>query len=288
MTEPSGRPVCAVHLDLDGYSDICRVHGWTAQTRRDALNQSGMYNALEFFSKQNIPATMFAIAQDVRSATKAENLRDAISAGHEIASHSITHRKLTGLSSAEKRKEIAESKAMLEQALGVRVRGFRAPEFAIDTESLRLLETEGYDFDSSLFPNRKTPARPHTVHPGGTLMELPLPAHAPLPLPFHPSYSLVLGNWYFKTGLRQSIRQRLPLVLLFHLTDFADPVPDQDLPNWTAGVYTLSFLSQAEKLRRCTAMLEFVQRHYRIVSTTEFIESQAGHTEEALKAGNRA
>ncbi len=194
MTEPSGRPVCAVHLDLDGYTDICRVHGWTAQTRRDALNQSGMYNALEFFSKHNIPATMFAIAQDVRSATKAENLRDAISAGHEIASHSITHRKLTELSSAEKRKEIADSKAMLEQALGIRVRGFRAPEFAIDAESLRLLESEGYDFDSSLFPNRKTPARPHTVHPGGTLLELPLPAHAPLPLPFHPKLQPVLGN----------------------------------------------------------------------------------------------
>jgi polysaccharide deacetylase len=271
------RPVCAVHLDLYGFTDICRVHGWTAQTRRDALNQSGTYNALEFFSRHGIRATMFAIGQDVRNAGKAENLRDAINAGHEIASLSLTHRRLTGLSSAEKRKEIADSKAMLEDALGVRVRGFRAPESAIDAESLRLLESEGYDFDSSLFPNRKTPARPYTVHPGGTLMELPLPAHALLPLPFHPSYSLVLGNWYFKTGLRQSIRQGLPLILLFHLTDFADPIPDEDLPNWTAGIYTLSFLSQADKLRRCTAMLEFVQQHYRIVSTTEFIESQAVH-----------
>jgi hypothetical protein len=160
------------------------------------------------------------------------------------------------------------------------VRGFRAPGFAVDGDVCGLLESAGYDYDCSLFPDSRTakrvgvasvPCTPHVFGASSRLLELPMPAHAPLPVPFHPSYSLVLGNTYFRLGLQRARRTGAPLLLLFHLTDFADPVPDGDLPNGKAKLFTLSFMSSAAKLQRCTRMLKLVRRHYRVISTADLL-----------------
>jgi hypothetical protein len=268
-------------MDLDGFTDICRVHGWPCGDDRDALSGSGMGNALEFFSRERIPATLFAIAQDVHDAAKRRRLHEAVTQGHEIASHSVTHRTLTRLSAEEKRREIVDSRATLQDALSVPVRGFRAPGFAVDAESLHFVEEAGYDYDSSLFPGRSgakrvglatIPVAPHHPLRGtGRLRELPMPPRASLPFPFHPSYSLVMGNWYFELGLRRVRPNAAPLVLLFHLTDFADPLPAYQLHGWKARLYTLSSISAADKLDRCRRMLEAVRKRYRIVSTAELL-----------------
>lgn len=269
-------------MDLDGYTDICRVHGWRFASRRDAIFETGMRNAFEFFERYRISATLFTIAQDVRDAAKKEYLCEAIRHGHEIGSHTTTHRKLSGLAPGEKRKEICDSRDMLEQALSVPVRGFRAPGFVMDADALRLLEPAGYHYDCSLFPDSRTakrlgldaiPCTPHILGTSKRLLELPMPAYAPLPVPFHPSYSLVLGSGYFRLGIRGARRSGAPLLLLFHLTDFADPLPNADLPNWKAKFYSLSFLGRAQKLARCATMLGLVQRHYRIVSTTDLVRN---------------
>lgn len=280
MNTPANPPA-VVHMDLDGYADICRVHGWRFDSERDWLSETGLRNALEFFSQHKIRASLFTIAQDVHDAAKKARLCEAVGHGHEIGSHSVTHRKLTRLPYEEKRREISDSRSMIEQALAVPVRGFRAPGFDVDAEALRLMEAAGYQYDSSLFPGSGTakqgglesvPNIPHALGQARRFVELPMPARSGLPFPFHPSYSLVLGNWYFNVGVRRFRRTGAPLVLLFHLTDFADPVPDEQLPNWKAKVFTVSFLSKDEKLRRCREMLEVVQQHYRIVSTAELLD----------------
>jgi hypothetical protein len=102
-------------------------------------------------------------------------------------------------------------------------------------------------------------------------MELPMPGYDWLPFPFHPSYCLVLGTWYFRLGLRRFHRWGAPLVLLFHLTDFADPLPPDRLPGRKARLFTLSHMKGAPKRRRCAEMVDLVQSHYRIVDSTELL-----------------
>jgi peptidoglycan/xylan/chitin deacetylase (PgdA/CDA1 family) len=276
--------MCAVHVDLDGYADICRVHGWPFEGGRDSIFESGLRNAFEFLTRHQVRATLFTIARDVYDAAKKDYLCEAVRHGHEFGSHTTSHRKLTELAPEDQRQEIGESRDTLEQALGVPVRGFRAPGFAIDAGAIALIESAGYHYDCSLFPDSRTakraglasiPCTPHLLGPSKALIELPMPAYAPLPVPFHPSYSLVLGTGYFRAGLGRARRTAAPLLLLFHLTDFADPLPSAELPNWRARFYTLSFLSRAEKLRRCARMLDLVRKHYRIVGTADLMrESQ--------------
>jgi hypothetical protein len=103
-----------------------------------------------------------------------------------------------------------------------------------------------------------------------------MPAYRPLPWPFHPSYSLVLGTWYFRLGLRAFRRSHAPLVLLFHLTDFAEPLREAILPNRRARLFTLSHLDSGAKRQRCRQMLNMVAREYRLAATSELLNSSIG------------
>ncbi len=273
-----------VHLDLDGATAIYAMRGWSYPSRTDALFDSGLSNALRFFDALGVRATLMVIAEDLDDPAKRHLLVDAVSSGHEIASHALTHRVLTDLDRDGKWREINDSRRSIEATLGVDVRGFRAPGFHIDRESLELVAAAGYAYDSSLFSTANCARRigtakvsraPHRPVANSPLLELPLPMHAPLPLPFHPSYSLVLGDWHFHAGLKRFLVTRAPLVLLFHLTDFADPLPAAERPNWAATFYTLSFLSAARKHECCQRMLGWAMRDYQLTDTAQLLASLA-------------
>lgn len=277
----TANPPAAVHLDLDGAAAIYEAHGWEPGFAEDDLFTTGLSNALGFFEERGVTATLFTIARDLDDPAKRPLIEEAVRRGHEIGSHSTTHRRLSGLTTDQKREEIAGSRRRLEDALGVPVSGFRAPEFDVDAESLGLIAEAGYRFDSSVFPNAASakrlggrrpevvPYRPLAEH---GLIELPMPRHAPLPFPFHPCYSLVLGRWYFRLGLGAFRKSGAPLVILFHLTDFAEPVPDRFLLGLKSRLFTLSHLGAATKRRRCVRMLDLVTRNYELMSTTALLD----------------
>ena len=276
----AARPRCVVHLDLDGARHIFRVHGWRHRDTADALFESALPAALALFAELQIPVTFFAIAEDLDDASKLALLRAIVEAGHEIASHTTTHRFLTRLSEQEQRREIDGSRRRLSDTLGVEVRGFRAPAFDLDDTVLRLVGECGYIWDSSLFVGRDIGPDGERLSSGpqrlgaltSELVELPLPGHAPLPLPFHPSYSFVLGHWYFRLGLGRYLRSGAPLVLLFHLTEFAEPLQGRDLPNLKSRLFTLSHLSQSGKLRRCRRVFDEIGDKYKIVATEDLLQ----------------
>jgi peptidoglycan/xylan/chitin deacetylase (PgdA/CDA1 family) len=272
----AARPRAVVHLDCDGLADIFRVHDWPRAASDDALFDRGLPRALDFFDAEGVRATLFVIAGALAVPARRARLREAVSRGHEVASHSLTHRSLPRLGSPEKRREIVESRARIADALGAPVFGFRAPNFAIDRESFELIGEAGYAYDSSLHSGEngifgRVAEGPHPLL-GGSLLELPMPRSAPLP--FHPSYSLVLGTRYFRARLARAARGGAPLVMLFHLTDLADPLASSDLPTLRARFFTLSWLSRERKTRRCARMLAALRERYELTATSALIASQ--------------
>jgi peptidoglycan/xylan/chitin deacetylase (PgdA/CDA1 family) len=276
VTAGDPAPPAAVHVDLDGARQIFAAHGWRYDAADDPLFASGLEGALAALREARIVATLFVVAEDVEDPAKRSLLRRAVEQGHEIASHSRTHRRLTALARDEKRREIAGSREALRSALGVEVDGFRAPGFRIDRECLELVAEAGYAYDSSLLAGRSSRrALPHRPCAGRTLVELPLPTRAPFRLPFHPSYALVLGDGYFTRGVDGWRARALPFVLLFHLTDFAAPLPRARLGGWRRRLFTLSHLSAADKRARCRAMLRRVSERFEIVPTARLLASAA-------------
>jgi hypothetical protein len=76
-------------------------------------------------------------------------VREIHARGHEVASHGYKH-DLLGQNSLEVlRKDLSDSKKLLEDILGKPVWGYRAPNFAINDDTLKIIEECGYLYDSS-------------------------------------------------------------------------------------------------------------------------------------------
>lgn len=269
-------------------ADIYHARGWNYSYADDSIFETGLTNILGLLERNNIRGTLFVIASSLANPRKRELLQDAVRRGHEVASHSLTHPpNLKSLSDEQKRREIGESRQKLEQTLGVKVRGFRAPGYQIDRACVELLAEFGYEYDSSAFPtdafadrlqvpvtSLTAPGRPFQE---SAFMELPLPDHRPSPFPFNPSYSLILGLNYFRWGLKRMIGRGTPLVLLFHLIDVANPLPRERLNGFKSRLFTLSIISREQKLARCKVMLDLVSRHYRLTTTSALISNLDHH-----------
>jgi polysaccharide deacetylase family protein (PEP-CTERM system associated) len=76
-------------------------------------------------------------------------VREIRARGHEIASHGYSHELCSECSYEELRKDVGESKRLLEDIIGDRVYGYRAPSFSINAETLRMVREAGYVYDSS-------------------------------------------------------------------------------------------------------------------------------------------
>jgi polysaccharide deacetylase family protein (PEP-CTERM system associated) len=110
-------------------------------------------------------------------------------ARHEVACHSSEHRRVFAMTPREFREDTIRAKHAIEDAAGVGVRGYRAPNFSITGNSLWAFETlieAGFSYDSSIFPVRhpnygmpSLPRTPFLVRTlSGSLVEFPMPTLA--------------------------------------------------------------------------------------------------------------
>ncbi len=282
LSVPSHRPPPAViHVDLDGLTEVAGAWGWDVPAGPDLLFESGLRAALDMFAKNNVRATLFAVANSLDDPAKRSLIEEAVTAGHEIGSHTLSHPNLLTLTRAQKAHELGESRRILSRELKVEVDGFRAPGYRIDREGLEVLADTGYKWDSSGFPTPlfaerygvsiEALERPTLHFDGLGLGELSLPDHRPSPVPFNPSYAILLGMPFFRWGVRRVARRGLPLVLLFHLIDFAAPLPRGSVPGLRGRVYTLSTHRQRTKLARCQTVIDELRRGFDICSTRELL-----------------
>jgi polysaccharide deacetylase family protein (PEP-CTERM system associated) len=163
-------------------------------------------------------------------------LRDMLADGHEIQSHGYSHRPLYGMDRPALRTELEYACKTVEDACGVRVTAFRAPDFSILRENLWALEVLaelGFEVDSSIFPIRTHrygitgwESGPHRVRlaNGAELLEVPVAVWkvGPLKLP-------VAGGGYFRLlpqrllerALRGILAQKRPAIVYCHPYEFS-------------------------------------------------------------------
>jgi len=69
--------------------------------------------------------------------------------GHEVASHGYNHNLCSECSLDDLKTDLINSKKLLEDIIGDRVYGYRAPSFAINNDILKTIQDCGYLYDSS-------------------------------------------------------------------------------------------------------------------------------------------
>ena len=76
-------------------------------------------------------------------------VREINDRGHEVASHGYYHNLCDQQSFGELKKDLKDSKKLIEDIIGTSVIGYRAPSFAINNDILKIIEDCGYLYDSS-------------------------------------------------------------------------------------------------------------------------------------------
>ncbi len=137
---------------------------------------------LELFERNNVKGTFFTLGWVCERYPAL--IRLIHKQGHEVASHSISHHRVTDLTRDQFVEDITKSKRMLEDTIGAAVIGYRAPSFSIGERNiwaLECLKEAGYIYSSSIYPIRHDhygmPSAPRfAFHPvaGSDFLEMPV------------------------------------------------------------------------------------------------------------------
>ncbi|NTU73772.1 polysaccharide deacetylase family protein, partial [Candidatus Roizmanbacteria bacterium] len=146
----------ALTIDVEDYFHVTafekavRREDWDGYPTRVEHNT---YRILDILDSYSVKATFFVLGW---VAGKAPILVKEIGKrGHEIACHGYGHELVYHIGPRRFRSDIKKSKMLLEDIIGDRVNGYRAPSYSITSNSLWALDIlieEGFLYDSSIFP----------------------------------------------------------------------------------------------------------------------------------------
>ncbi len=205
----------------------------------DSRLDVGLDAICDVLATADTKATFFVLGEVARR--RGDWVKRLAEAGHEIASHGMTHTMLTQLSPEAAAAELRESKALLEDLSGQTVLGFRAPTFSVNHSNawaIDALAEAGYVYDSSIFPVRHdrygVPDAPREAFRcagpnGGGVLEIPPLTKrsfgATVPMGGGGYFRLV-PLWWFASAVRAADRAGQPAMLYFHPWEFDPAQPE--------------------------------------------------------------
>ena len=169
------------YFQVEGFARVVDRNSWDGFRTRVGGSTATI---LEMLARRNIRATFFVLGWVARK--HPEIVREIAAAGHEVASHGMSHRLIYTQTPEEFQRETRDAKALLEDLSQKSVVGYRAATYSITRRSLWALDIlceEGFLYDSSIFPMRHdrygipdAESKPHVLTtPGrGRLVEFPI------------------------------------------------------------------------------------------------------------------
>ncbi len=146
-------PRACLSFDLDTAADHLQGygHGESTPSKDDPVYARALPRILESLASHQLRATFFVIARDAEA--QARHLREIVQRGHEVASHSFQHQlPFSARPASEIELELRRSKETLEEVIGKKVVGFRAPGWDLDPATLDIVRRVGFQYDASIFP----------------------------------------------------------------------------------------------------------------------------------------
>jgi polysaccharide deacetylase family protein (PEP-CTERM system associated) len=166
------------YFQVQAFADTVPRSAWEAMPRRVEANTDRL---LALFDRHGARGTCFTLGWVAERHPAL--IRRIVAAGHELASHGYSHLRVDGQTPQAFRADIARAKAVLEDAGGVEVVGYRAPTFSVGPRTpwaFAALAETGHRYSSSIYPVRHDlygmPDAPRTPfrHGDSGLLELPM------------------------------------------------------------------------------------------------------------------
>ena len=259
------------YFQVEGFAKVVDRQSWDLFETRVRASTAAL---LAMLSDRGVRGTFFVLGWVARK--HPEIVREIAAAGHEIASHGMSHRLIYTQSPSEFRRETRDSKALLEDLCQQPVVGYRAATYSITRRSLWALDIlceSGFLYDSSIFPMRHdrygihdAKTEPHVLAtPGGArLAEFPISVlrygGAKVPVAGG-GYFRLFPYWLTRWGLRQLNLQQQEFVFYIHPWE-VDPDQPRIPCNWLTGV------RHYRGLRRTAPLLDRLLGEFRFSSVT--------------------
>jgi polysaccharide deacetylase family protein (PEP-CTERM system associated) len=222
----------ALSVDLEEHFQVANFDGLIERARWDdepSRVDGSARRLLDAFDAHGRHATFFVLGWVAER--RPALVREIAARGHEIACHGYGHELVYEIGPERFREDLKRARKAIEDAVGARVLGYRAPSFSITARSLwalDILAEEGFAYDSSIFPVRHYrygipdfDQRPVELRlPSGlSIREFPLTTLdvGPVRLPLAGgAYLRFLPPAVFRWGLQRLADAREPSVLYLH------------------------------------------------------------------------
>ena len=261
-------------VDVEDWYHICDIEHILPPSRWDQCESRVLGNVekiLALFSRFKARATFFVLGY-VAERTP-EVVKIIHHEGHEIASHGFGHLQVYKQNREEFLNDLLRSKKLIEDIIGERVIGYRAPEWSIckgkrdSFWALDLLVQHGFLYDSSIAPLRfigipGASTNPYTVSTrNGEIKEFPPLVMGSLigNLPIGGGWGLRIFpyRWIQREAHRVN-RLGHPFLIFAHPSDFdADP-PRIQLPRIKRFVCRGRIRTTGERMARLLSEFEFI------------------------------
>ena len=249
------------YFQVSAFANQIDIKDWPNWPLRVEQNT---HTLLELFERKDIKATFFVLGWVAERCP--ELIRAIHKAGHEVASHGMTHQLVYNQKPETFREETFRSKQLIEDIIGEAVYGYRAASYSITPHSLWALETlidAGFTYDSSIFPVHHDrygmPGAPLNIHTaqttnGKSLTEFPLTSakffNGRLPVAGG-GYFRIYPYFFSKLMLKRAAAEiKQPFIFYLHPWEI-DPEQPR-VPNSSA----LSRFRHYTNLSRCLPRLE--------------------------------
>jgi polysaccharide deacetylase family protein (PEP-CTERM system associated) len=275
-------------FQVSSFNRVVRREEWD---RYPSRVEASTRRLLDLFDRHAARGTFFVLGWVAeRFPGLVREIRDR---GHDVESHSHWHRLVHDLGARRFAEDLRRSLDAVEQAAGVRPRGFRAPSFSIDRRSLwafDVLAEHGIEYDSSVFPVRHPrygmpsfPRVPRRVRArsGGEVREFPLTTLRVLGGNLGASggaYLRILPPLALHRAFRSMNRSGHPAVLYVHPWEVDPAQPRLRVSGW-GGIAHYANLSAT--LGRVERML----RSFEFAPMAEVLDSAPSLAEEPLEVG---
>ncbi|MFQ5884128.1 MAG: polysaccharide deacetylase family protein [Thermoplasmata archaeon] len=208
-------------------------------------------------------------------------MREISSRGHSIGCHGSEHRVQYYSSKSREWQEEDISKAgkQIQSVLGATPKAFRAPNFSVNSDTLQVLESLGYELDSSVLPGRRVkkwklfaildfrnaprepyrPSREEITTPGNSnIVEVPVTENPLYPgIPIGSGFLNYFGEREFLKAVG-SVKQYYVVLLLhpWELVDLEEHYPE--LPEWVIKACKSNFRNLRTCLEELSSTNQFV------------------------------
>lgn len=241
---------------------------------------------LELFDENNVKATFFVLGYVAEE--HPEMIKKIFGGGHEIASHGYAHQLVYRQNPEEFREDIRKAKGLLEDIIGKKVQGYRAPSWSITEKSLwalDILEEEGFQYTSSIFPTSNflygisyAPRFMHTSEVYGkkdlNIIHIP-PTTVKIGkmksgIPFSGgAYFRLVPSWLIRRWTeRINDKERQPVVFYLHPREIDPDQPKMKLKLKDAMIHYYG-------IRNCEGKLRDVLKSYEFCTIEEMIRNES-------------